>query len=479
MGTVSYHQLLETSVVQYGYFIYGLDRDSEFRRRSREDINGADIADTMSFFSLNNRRLALLAFIDLVRCFNELGYGLSDSDIHSYECTAFAMMMSVLVGSDVQMAQWRDVNVRIAATPRFCEMAVQLSAQASTNSFKGNLLLAHVLREFGRLEDARTYAVLLYRWASILVKADGRVTAVETRGLKRIMKFAEADKKKRTSGSGASVPAEGQDDSALAKLDRLVGLATVKGEVRSLANFLNVQKMRQEQGLPGVPLSRHLVFAGNPGSGKTTVARIIADVYRELGLLERGHLVETDRSGLVAGYVGQTAEKTSRIIDSALGGVLFIDEAYTLAEGGPSDYGQEALATLIKRMEDDRERLVVIVAGYPERMERFLAANPGLRSRFGKVVQFEDYTADEMLEIFCGMIERNRYFLAPDALEAARRLFADAVQRSEGDSLGNGRFVRNVFEAVLEWQASRLAGVAPITPEMLAEITAADITPVI
>ena len=221
-------------------------------------------------------------------------------------------------------------------------------------------------------------------------------------------------------------------------------------------------------------VSYHCVFSGNPGTGKTTVARILAGIYKDLGVLKKGHLVETDRSGLVAEYVGQTAVKTNKIIDNALDGVLFIDEAYSLVQGGSEDYGSEAIATLLKRMEDDRDRLVVILAGYTNEMEEFINSNPGLRSRFNRYIHFEDYTAEELYKIFLLNAEKNEYTLADDVKEYLLKKLEDVVANEPKD-FGNARYIRNLFEKTVEAQANRLASEPKITKELLVEIKKEDI----
>ncbi len=270
----------------------------------------------------------------------------------------------------------------------------------------------------------------------------------------------------------------------LAELDGLVGLDGVKSEVRLVTNLLEIAKIRAERKLPTVEGSRHLVFTGNPGTGKTTVARLLARIYRTLGVVERGHLVETDRAGLVAGYVGQTALRVTEAFDRADQGVLLIDEAYALARGGERDFGREAIDTIVKLVEDRRDRIVVIAAGYPVEMSEFVDANPGLRSRFPKTIHFEDYTDDQLVAIFRSQCRKAHYEPTDDAIDRVRAYFL-AVPRTKG--FGNARLCRNLFEQAIANQASRLmearrataAGEPPpaLTDTDLVSLTAADVPP--
>ncbi len=271
------------------------------------------------------------------------------------------------------------------------------------------------------------------------------------------------------------LPPERGIDELLAELDDLVGLANVKAEVRRLTSLLQVQQLRAERGLPTIEASKHLVFTGNPGTGKTTVARLLSQIYRAVGVVSKGHLVETDRSKLVAGYVGQTALKTQQTLDASIGGMLLIDEAYALARGGENDFGREAIDTLVKFMEDHRDDLAIVAAGYVEEMQDFIDTNPGLKSRFTRTISFPDYTGDELVTMFVKLGEKHRYHCSDDALVRVRELI-DNEPRTRG--FGNARFVRNLFETAVAHQAMRLAPLTDPSDEQLTTFTAADIAPV-
>lgn len=259
-----------------------------------------------------------------------------------------------------------------------------------------------------------------------------------------------------------------------AELNELIGLEGIKREVNNLINMVTVHNLRKQNGLKTVDMSLHMVFSGNPGTGKTMIARLMARIYRSLGVLSKGQLVEVDRSGLVAGYIGQTATKTSEVIEKAKGGVLFIDEAYTLSSGkGENDFGQEAIDTLLKAMEDNREDLIVIVAGYDGLMDEFIHSNPGLESRFNRYLHFDDYSVDEMMSILELQLKKGQYVLDDSARIAVR----DYIELSNTGSIafGNARGVRNIFERLLVAQANRLSAASDLTKEALMTLTEEDV----
>ena len=287
--------------------------------------------------------------------------------------------------------------------------------------------------------------------------ADDDESKSETDNSDQKEKTEQVEKEEKKDSVIVNEPLEGDP---YKELDELIGLESVKKEVRSLANFVKVQKQRY----------------GSPGTGKTTVARIVGRIYKDLGVLKRGHTVETDRSGLVAKYMGQTAMKTDDVVQQALDGVLFIDEAYSLVpEGGNGeDYGQEVVSTLLKRMEDYRDRLVVIIAGYKGEMKRFIDSNPGLQSRFNRYIDFPDYTGAELTDIFKMYMKKNQYTLSPDAETYLREQLDSAVEH-KNRNFGNARYARNVFEKAIQQQANRLEKRTNLSKEDLTELTIADL----
>jgi len=276
-------------------------------------------------------------------------------------------------------------------------------------------------------------------------------------------------------GKESPKPVEVSLDEALAELDRLIGLGNIKHEVRTLTNFLKVQRQRHQSGLPNTELSLHMVFSGNPGTGKTTVARILGKIFGAMGVLAKGHLVETDRAGLVAGYAGQTSLKTNEKIDEALDGVLFIDEAYSLVSSEAEDlFGHEAVQALLKRMEDDRQRIVVILAGYPAEMHKLLHSNPGLSSRFSRNLEFIDYTPLELAQIFGAMCAKNHYKLGPLTRTKILLGFAQ-LHRQRDRHFGNGRAARNLFEHAIRQMANRIVEISDLSVDQLTTLEPQDI----
>ena len=262
------------------------------------------------------------------------------------------------------------------------------------------------------------------------------------------------------------------EKSGMEELNELIGLEDIKKDVKELVSFMKIQKLRAEKGSKSVPVSLHRVFTGNPGTGKTTIARILARLYKEIGVLSKGQLVEVDRSGLVAGYVGQTAVKTQAKIQEALGGILFIDEAYALAKEG-NDYGQEAIDTILKAMEDHRDDFVVIVAGYTDLMETFINSNPGLKSRFNKYIEFKDYTQEELYQIFMLSCKKYGYTLTEEADKALRAIILHKVLYKD-ENFANAREMRNLFEAVVTNQATRISEQEDVSDELLNTLEKAD-----
>ena len=440
-------------------------------------------------------RLAAIAYCDVRDCFRRLGQ--SPASLDSLEGMGYAMFMSLLISRDFDVRTFFDRDRSRTLVKAIGELDRTFTCEIDIYGHERESRFAIVFgKACGEHEWVQRYSSLLYRWASLIAKADGTVSMEESEALAAIMDMREAaktDGNVRVRGAAApsaearppgAVAAEAAPEprvdrrralgDALKELDALVGLAPVKTEVRKLASFIEIREKRREAGLKNPPVSYHCVFTGNPGTGKTTVARILADVYRAMGILKKGHLVETDRSGLVGEYVGQTAVKTNKLVDSALDGVLFVDEAYSLVSGGEKDFGAEAIATLLKRMEDDRDRLVVILAGYTDEMKAFIDSNPGLQSRFSRFIEFPDYSAEELAQIFLRNVEKNQYACNRDVRNSIRDVMRLAVAKKDRN-FGNARYVRNLFENAIQRQAVRLSTVAPLTAETLTELTLHDL----
>lgn len=361
------------------------------------------------------------------------------------------------------------------------ENPIQISPEETNNEkitsskYQDNLSLPRFLKIYDNplFEE---YVTVLYRYATIISKADNVVSEREEDLLKDIYQLTHkpiSEKKNEALHISKGDKNETLDD-VLKELNSLIGLNEVKAEINTLINFIKIQKVREQSGLKPSSLSYHIIFTGNPGTGKTTVARIVAKIYKHLGILTEGQLVETDRSGLVAEYTGQTAVKVNKTVNSALDGILFIDEAYSLVGESKDDFGKEAVATLIKRMEDDREKLVLILAGYTKEMTYFINTNPGFKSRFNRYINFPDYTPNELFEIFKSNCNKLDYHLTEGAKLKLKSVFEKAYETRD-KSFGNGRFARNIFEKTLEQQANRIAKESNLTKEILTTITEIDI----
>ena len=394
---------------------------------------------------------------------------------------AFAGLLDTQLGGatprDVRKAGLVDGKIRYLEKPSaLFDILVRSDAKRGTSHartyYERSLELAFAIASLD-LHTARSELEAIERFRGVLLRA------IEEASGRRAPQPAEPAPAGAATGAAVSREPEAEPlepprpiEELMAELDALIGLEGVKKEVRLVTDLLRVEKIRKERDLPTLDQSRHLVFTGNPGTGKTTVARLLAQIYRTLGVIERGQLVETDRSHLVAGYVGQTATQVRNVFDQAEEGVLLVDEAYSLMRGGERDFGREAIDTIVKLAEDRRDSVVVIVAGYPAEMEEFLDFNPGMRSRFPRVIDFPDYTGPELVKIFESIAAKGEYELDD---EAAARLLAwfEAVPRTKG--FGNGRLARNLFEAAVAHQAGRLVAITNPTDEQLVTFVASDI----
>jgi SpoVK/Ycf46/Vps4 family AAA+-type ATPase len=412
---------------------------------------------------------------DLIKIYN-LSVSL-EKEVHLKSKFILAYFFELLQGNDFTSSLSLARINQLTQSEKFDENINKISQASFFNlpkEYADELLMPSILV---RLEhrDFKTVSTFLYRIASLIVKADNTVSEQEKETLKSISNKAFKPKIKDKNSSKSEIPADDTLEKVLHELHELVGLRDLKKAVEELTNFLKIQKIRGEQGLKNKQNSMHAVYMGPPGTGKTTIARLVGRIYKHLGFLKSGHLIETDRAGLVAGYVGQTAMKIDEVIKTAIDGVLFIDEAYSLAQNdNQRDFGNEAIETLLKRMEDYRDNLVVIVAGYPDEMKEFIQSNPGLQSRFNRYYNFDHYQPIELMDIFKLFALKTDFVLSEDAQEKLMEIF-ERLYEKRNKSFGNARVARNLFEQIIEKQAGRIVNIPNLTKEILMTIEEPDI----
>lgn len=448
-----------------------LDKDKGFKHTVQNMTNDSDII-------VNDPSAKEFFAADLVKVFNLI----CDADGTTTRREKFALAyiaQRLLDGGDmadsIKLSRINDLiqndnfHNNVA---RIRELKIKVKSE-----FPDELVLPVILSKL-KHDLAQEVGNHIFRFANIVLKADGKVTEEEKAVLQKMKKMAFEPQKALANVKQIETPEDESLDDVIAELNELVGLRKIKEDIKTLINYLKIQKVREEKGLAPMKKSLHAVFMGPPGTGKTTIARLLSRIYKHLGILQKGQLVETDRAGLVAGYIGQTALKVDEVVKAALDGVLFIDEAYALSRGGDGrDFGNEAVEALLKRMEDYRNRLVIIVAGYPDEMETFINSNPGLHSRFDRYFTFDHYKPEELLAIFKLFAHKADFALSEDAEEKLQFIFEELYEK-RSSTFGNARVARNIFGQCIERQVNRIVNIAPLTKEILMMLTEDDVPPV-
>lgn len=465
--------------VQAAKFLHkGIAEISDRTRLANALAPHIHIPDEIQFGTLPMRVLAVLCVKDIIYCARMMGHTIAQ-DRENYPLLCF---YTILMDSDkmIDVLPWNEVfGQNNDLYTQFISTITSDSDPVRDNATAGTIPGLSLINKYDT-EAAKQYASLLYRFCRIIAFADDIRTEDEKILLDTLTTFRLEQTKDDTgivskAQDKSSTPVSNEDyDKALAKLENMIGLKEVKSLIRRLANLAKINILRGINNLPTVPLTLHSIFTGNPGTGKTTVARALANILHSIGVLSEEKLVEVGRADLVAEYVGQTAVKTNQVIDSAIGGILFIDEAYSLCNGPHDDYGREAINTLLQRMENDRDKFVVILAGYDKEMKQLIDSNPGLQSRFTRTVHFEDYSVKELEDIFNSIMHEYQLTFGRGARRKLHETLSEK-QKSRGANFGNGRYIRNIFENTLQEQALRLGRIINPTIRQLCTITAQDI----
>lgn len=461
---LNYLEMLSHEAQEALNFCKNLNADARFSQALNMIFTPGDQA-------IDGYKAEHLLLSDLIKSYN-----ICKIDNHEKAHFTLAYFFEKLQGNDLAKSVSIGRLNEMVSKPAFAENIKKIKeAQffSTPKEYEDNFILPQILSKMNHESFAKS-GNIIYRFATLIVKADGTINEEDKENLKSILQKTTQSNVKKSNFS-KEIPENDSLEKVLEELNTLVGLEEVKKSVQDLINFLKISKIRENKEMPKLDISLHAVFLGPPGTGKTTIARLLGRIYKHLDYLSKGQLVETDRAGMVAGYVGQTAIKVDELVDQSIGGVLFIDEAYALTPvDNTRDFGSEAVDTLIKRMEDHREDLVVVVAGYTEPMNFFIESNPGLRSRFNRYFKFEHFYPNQLLDIFIGFCNKYDFILTDDAKDKLSDTF-EMLYEKRDEGFGNARVVRNLFEICTQNQANRLILLAEINENVLQTITDQDV----